>query len=402
MNEHPGVGARMDGVADTAKMAGGAAEILEQIRQVLLRRLWLAAVVVAAVGGPASVARAWFTGWQPAYALHILIASVIIGVQLAGNRLPSSVKRFIIIANPIVLGAIGLLGFAMLGNGVATLVVACIITSLLYPVRVTLLVVALSVAIVVTAGVLYASGTLALSFDANLYIRGTLAWANVVFALLLATIFVLVAMAHYQASILSLVGEIERQRDVIAHQALHDPLTGLPQRRLAADRLDMALHAARRDAADSALALLYIDLDGFKTVNDLFGHDAGDQVLIATADRLHRATRATDTVARLGGDEFLLILQNAGDRARLEEQARMIADALAAPIRHRDGELAVQASIGISRFPEHGTDADTLRHAADVAMYAAKQRGPGNLAFAAPAPAVAFAAEEASAVQPPA
>ena len=263
------------------------------------------------------------------------------------------------------------------------------ITSLFYSLRVTFLVVAVSVAIVVSAGLLYATGTLALSFDANVYMHSALPWANVVFALMLSTVIVVLAVAHYQSSILSLVGEIERQRDVIAHQALHDPLTGLPQRRLAADRLEMAVKAARRENAGGALALLYIDLDGFKSVNDLFGHDAGDQVLIAAAGRLSRATRATDTVARLGGDEFLLILQNAGERASLEEHARMIADALAAPIRYRDGELAVQASIGISRFPEHGTDADTLRHAADVAMYAAKQRGPGNLAFAAPAAIVA-------------
>ena len=389
MQDHLGVGARMDGAAESTQATGGAAEILEQIRQVLLRRLWLAAVVVAAVGGPASVARAWFTGWQPAYALHILIASIIIGVQLAGKRLPPSVKRFIIIANPIVLGAIGLFGFAMLGNGVATLLVACMITSLFYPLRVTFLVVAVSAALVISAGLLYATGTLTLSFDANVYMYSALPWANVVFALLLSTVIVVLAVAHYQASILSLVGEIERQRDVIAHQALHDPLTGLPQRRLAADRLEMAVKTARRENTDGALALLYIDLDGFKSVNDLYGHDAGDQVLIATAERLSRATRATDTVARLGGDEFLLILQDAGDCARLEAQAHALAAALATPIRYRDGELVVQASIGIGRFPEHGTDADTLRQAADVAMYAAKQRGPGNLAFAVPAAIVA-------------
>jgi diguanylate cyclase (GGDEF)-like protein len=361
---------------------GGATEILAGLRVVLLRRLWLAAVVVALIGGPASLLRAFATGWQPAYVLHLMVAGTILGVQLAGDRLPPVVKRVIIIANPLVLGAIGLFGFAMLGNGISTLLFACVITSLLYPVRGTLLVAIVSAALVVSAGMLYVSGGLKLGFDANLFVRDPRAWINVVFALLLSTAIVLIAMAHYQNSILILVREVDRQREVILHQALHDQLTGLPHRQLAADRLEMAVLAARRKPAPDALAVLYIDLDGFKSVNDRFGHAAGDAVLAATAERLRRAVRATDSVARLGGDEFLIILQDFGDRARLAALSAGIAQALASPVAHDGRELAVAASIGIALFPEHGADAPSLRHAADTAMYAAKQRGPGNTAFA--------------------
>ena len=360
----------------------GATEILAGLRVVLLRRLWLAAVVVALIGAPASLARAFATGWQPAYVLHLMVAVTILGVHLAGDRLPPVVKRVIIIANPLALGAIGLFGFAMLGNGISTLLFACVITSLLYPVRGTIMVAVVSAALVVSAGMLYVSGGLKLGFDANLFVQDPRAWTNVVFALLLSTAIVLIAMAHYQNSILTLVREVDRQREVILHQALHDQLTGLPHRQLAADRLEMAVLAARRKPAPDALAVLYIDLDGFKSVNDRFGHAAGDAVLAATADRLRRAVRAADSVARLGGDEFLIILQDFGDRARLATLSSGIAQALALPVTHEERELAVAASIGVALFPEHGIDAASLRHAADTAMYAAKQRGPGNTAFA--------------------
>jgi diguanylate cyclase (GGDEF)-like protein len=362
-----------------AKPAGSADSILEDLRAVLVRRLWLAAVVVAAIGMPASLARIWFTGWQPAYAMHVAIAGTILGVQLAGSWLPPWVKRVIVIVNPILLGAIGVFGFAMLGNGVATLIVACVVTSLLFGARAMLLVAILSMAIVVAAGLLYVSGTLAVPYDANAYIRDPSSWVAVVFAVMLASIIVLVAMVHFQSSIVSLLREIERQRDVIAHQALHDPLTGLPQRRLAADRLEMALHAARR--GHSSVALFYVDLDRFKAVNDRFGHEAGDCVLTAVADRLRQTTRDTDTVARLGGDEFLIILQGGAERDLLVARAQAALAAIALPIAHRDSSLSVGASIGIAHYPEDGEDAAELQRAADQAMYRAKQRGPGNFAF---------------------
>ncbi len=361
---------------------GRATEILAGLRTVLLRRLWLAAVVVALIGGPASLARAFVTGWQPAYVLQILIAGTILTVHLAGDRLPPVVKRVIIIGNPLALGAIGLFGFAMVGNGISTLLFACVITSLLYPVRGTILVAVASAALVVSAAMLYVGGQLKLNFDANLFVQDPRAWANVIFALLLSTAIVLIAMAHYQTSILTLVREVDRQRAVILHQALHDELTGLPQRQLAADRLEMAILAARRKPAPDALAVFYIDLDGFKAVNDRFGHAAGDAVLAATAERLRRSVRAADSVARLGGDEFLVILQDFGDRTRLAALSAGIAQALAAPVTHDGQELIVAASTGVALFPDHGLDAASLRHAADTAMYAAKQRGPGNTAFA--------------------
>jgi len=367
------------GMPAPAKRAGSADSILEDLRAALVRRLWLAALVVAAIGGPASVARIWFTGWQPAYALHIAIAGTILGVQLAGSWLPPSAKRVIVIVNPVLLGAIGVFGFAMLGNGVATLIVACVITSLLFGARAMLLVAILSLVIVVIAGLLYVHGTLTVPYDANAYIRDPLSWVNVVFAVMLASIIVLVAMVHFQSSIVSLLREIERQRDVIAHQALHDPLTGLPQRRLAADRLEMALHAARR--GHSGVALFFVDLDHFKLINDRFGHEAGDRVLTAVAERLRQATRDTDTVARLGGDEFLIVLQGTAEPDFLAARAQAALTALSAPIEYRDGSLSVGASIGIARYPDDGEDAAELQRTADQAMYRAKQRGPGNFAF---------------------
>jgi diguanylate cyclase (GGDEF)-like protein/PAS domain S-box-containing protein len=168
-----------------------------------------------------------------------------------------------------------------------------------------------------------------------------------------------------------------KQLDVeLRHQALHDSLTGLPNRLLFADRVDHALQRAERDCA--AVAVLFLDIDEFKVVNDSLGHAAGDEVLVAVASRLLTATRTGDSVARLGGDEFgfLLELGDVDDGARLA--ALRIQDALLAPFVVGDKEMQLHASIGIAvGSPATHTFDDLLRDA-DLAMYVAKRKGKGR------------------------
>jgi diguanylate cyclase (GGDEF)-like protein len=158
--------------------------------------------------------------------------------------------------------------------------------------------------------------------------------------------------------------------------ATHDSLTGLPNRLLLFDRLDQAVKMSRR--SKTKFALLFIDLDDFKNVNDSFGHAVGDQVLQAVGEALSSSMRLSDTVARLAGDEFAMILYDVRDGSDIATVARKIAAALSQPVHVLESSLTVTASIGVSLFPQHGTDPDALFKKADQAMYIAKNRGKGQ------------------------
>ena len=162
----------------------------------------------------------------------------------------------------------------------------------------------------------------------------------------------------------------------IKHLAYHDALTGLPNRLLFKDRLTVALSHAQRDR--SRLAVLFLDLDRFKVINDSLGHNVGDQLLQAVAARVHACVRESDTVARLGGDEFTLLLPALARSEDAAVVAQKILEAIRYPFHIEGREFFTTTSIGISLYPEDGTDAATLIKNADTAMYQAKEEGRDN------------------------
>jgi diguanylate cyclase (GGDEF)-like protein len=197
------------------------------------------------------------------------------------------------------------------------------------------------------------------------------------YLLLLAGLAVLYAALFRLA--LGASRRLRRQADENEWQALHDALTGLPNRTLFRDRLRQALAAARRDGCEAAVMLL--DLDRFKEVNDTLGHESGDLLLAELARRLREVVRQSDTIARLGGDEFAVLLPRVWAYTDPVDAAARMTRALDEPFVLQDVPIAVEASIGIAVFPEHGTDVDTLLQRADVAMYAAKGRHSGYAVY---------------------
>ncbi len=196
---------------------------------------------------------------------------------------------------------------------------------------------------------------------------------------LLGAIMFAVPLLIMQSTLAFLARTDRKTIATLEYQAMHDLLTGLPNRTLLRDRLQQLLLGSHRDRRP--LSLLIIDLDRFKDVNDAFGHHYGDLLLKDIGQRFVGTLRESDTIARLGGDEFAVLLPGAdGDTAN--ELARRIIAALEQPFLLEGHRLDVQASVGIAVYPDHGADADTLLRRADIAMYAAKQSNTGSAVYA--------------------
>ncbi|MCK9419031.1 MAG: diguanylate cyclase [Nitrospirae bacterium] len=175
------------------------------------------------------------------------------------------------------------------------------------------------------------------------------------------------------------ITERKRVEKRLEHLALYDTLTGLPNRMLFFDRMNQLLALARRN--QYVLALLYMDLDNFKHINDTFGHEVGDLVLTETSKRMTSCTRTSDTVARMGGDEFIGICARIAAPGDAAVVARKIITAVARPFLTKGLELSMGVSIGISIYPLDGDDAETLLNKADAAMYKIKEGGKGGFRF---------------------
>ena len=174
-------------------------------------------------------------------------------------------------------------------------------------------------------------------------------------------------------AVFSDITRLKEQEKQLVQMAYFDALTGLPNRALLADRIVQAAALTRRN--DTLMAVCYLDLDGFKPINDTWGHDVGDQLLIEMANRFKSAIRAGDTVARLGGDEFVLLMLGLTDQAECERAVQRLLHVVAMPFLLADKPITLSASIGMALFPLDDGDADTLLRHADQAMYRAKQTG---------------------------
>jgi diguanylate cyclase (GGDEF)-like protein/PAS domain S-box-containing protein len=187
--------------------------------------------------------------------------------------------------------------------------------------------------------------------------------------------------SHYVA-VFHDISEMKSQQEAIEHQAFHDALTGLPNRYLAQDRLDMALRHARRQ--EDRVAVFFLDMDNFKYVNDSLGHTTGDVLLQQFGQRLIGLVRDEDTVSRLGGDEFLVIAPEIRSDQDVLDRAERLIDGMQAPFSLDDSEITVTCSLGVTSYPGDGGDAQILIKNADVAMYQAKSKGKNQYSVFTP------------------
>ena len=356
----------------------------ETFRAALVEKTLSAYYVLAWIGLPLFIWRSQVVGWR---ANHVFVVTLVVAGMAFyrfGKRLSTDTKSIVLVAVFFGLAVPGIVNLGLLSNGLLLIAAGCMAASLLLSSRVSAWLSVGSFVLLGIAGFAFVSGTLVIGTDANAFAASAAAWFTAVCVNFLSALILVHSVATFRRSLQSTLIEVQRQRDIIAHQANHDLLTGLPTLSLASDRLGMALNVARREA--TKVAVMFLALDGYKAANETFGHDVGDQVLRIVATRIRSSIRATDTACRIGGDEFLVILTEIPDAAIAAETARKIIAAIGRPISVGGPEVVVGCSIGIALFPDQGDDPRALRHAADLAMYAVKRSGKNAYRFSDAAP----------------
>jgi diguanylate cyclase (GGDEF)-like protein len=355
---------------------------LAAIRAEIIDRLWLSLFIVAMIGAPLSAMRASTTGWLPIYSMHLAIGVLVACVFFVRKRLPTNFKLGLIMAVFWTIGCAGLASTGLVGPSVWWLSLSILLITALYSVRAGLITALLTCAVTAAAAAGFIQGWLKMPYDANVYIQSVAAWANMVVAVVLLPLLLFSSVTSFHSSTVQLLEEVDGQREMIRQLAMHDELTDVPTLRLATDRLEQAMLGAIRSGGH--VAVLFVDLDGFKGINDTHGHDAGDAVLRAVAQRCRDVVRADDTVARRGGDEFIAILKEVQDSNAAVALAQRMLDVLASPVAYGAKELRVGASIGVALYPQHAMTAADMIRAGDAAMYEAKRSGTNQIRVAPP------------------
>jgi len=352
------------------------------IRAEIIDRLWLSLFVVALIGAPLSAMRASTTGWLPIYGMHLALGVLVSCVFFVRRRLATTFKLGMIVAIFWAIGGAGMFSTGLVGPSIWWLSLSILLITALYSVRAGLASSAITVLLISVAATGFIQGWLKLPYDANAYMQSGIAWANAAVAAVLLPLLLFSSVTSFHRSTVELLEEVDGQREMIRQLAMHDELTDAPTLRLATDRLEQAMLGAIRSGGH--VAVLFIDLDGFKSINDTHGHDAGDAVLKAVAQRCREVVRADDTVGRRGGDEFIAILKEVQDSGAAVALAQRILDSLATPVTYRDKQLHVGASIGVAVYPQHAMTASDMIRAGDGAMYEAKRSGTNQIRVAPP------------------
>jgi diguanylate cyclase (GGDEF)-like protein len=274
----------------------------------------------------------------------------------------------------------GLLNFGLISNFLIYANVAALIITIAYGIKLGLIFMAAFCAIVSVFAYLYVHGILVYPVDLNMYAISFGAWSIVLFAGFVSNSMLLVALGIMQKELNSKIKELNVEKKKVERYANYDNLTGLTSQRLSRDKIEMAISLAAR--SNNKVALLFIDLDGFKFINDTNGHDAGDQVLIEIAKRIQHIVRNSDTACRIGGDEFLVALSEIDDIQKVEKFCVRLLNEIEQPVEYDGTSLTVGGSIGISVYPDDANDFKTLKKIADTAMYQVKKSGKHNYKFA--------------------
>ena len=300
------------------------------------------------------------------------------------RRFSTVVRTTLPLALQLVGGLAGVMGVGLMGASVTFLVLSNVVVAMLLNRRQVHAVFGLTVSVMLIAAAGFISGMFQLPYDPQLFPTSISSWVHSVLTVSIMTFVLIRGITDYRRALQTMAKRlieqnerIKEQNRLIEYQATHDELTGLPKRRWLRERLDVEISRARRE--NSKVAVLFIDLDGFKLTNDTHGHDAGDLLLRVVAQRLLQTIRSVDLAARMGGDEFVVVACGLSKADEVRLIAQKLHDAVSQKVPYKDQFLQVDASIGTAIYPDDAQNLEELISLADQAMYAAQRAGRGHV-----------------------
>jgi len=346
---------------------------------VFVNKMLTVGLILVVFGLPSSLMRWLDTGFMPIYAIHIFLSTSAILINVFKGFISLNMKGSIMILNLMIVGLVSVLTFGLSGIGTLVGAVCGYLSNLLWGEKIAIKISAIYILLLCFLAFCYINNIFTPSIDLNVYASSINSWLINVVVFIIVTLMLIGPTSEFIKQHEKLILEISNKNSEIEHLANHDKLTGLPSLRLADDRLEYAISIADRNNSNSAL--LYLDLDGFKSINDTFGHDAGDMILQTVSHRFQNAIRSTDTCCRIGGDEFLLIITDIKDTTSIERMCVELNKLACEPVDYGDKKLSVAVSIGVAIYPDNADDAKSLRNCADKAMYDVKKTGKSNYKF---------------------
>lgn len=355
---------------------------IEEQRVVAIDRLIIGVTLLALVGVPISCFRALYTGWSMTYAIHVALLAVLIVTSLLRARLTTEQKDWIILSTGILVCLLGLFTYGLVGNGLLWGMFTVLVSIYFLKDRITYLVMTVIFCAFGLSAFQFVHGEKTFPGDADIYLAQTFSWGtallgSAVFIVLIASIS---AGLRRQTNDLLLAlerknRELDQKNVEISRLADFDDLTGLPVFRQFKKAAEHALVQSKRE--DRFVAVCFMDIDGFKVVNDTLGHDAGNDVLKLVAQRLSTHVRQEDLAARVGGDEFVILINSAYE-VDLDTFCSRLLATIREPHIYESEPLNISVSIGVACLTEESSTVETLLKRADDAMYEVKRQGKNN------------------------
>ena len=360
---------------------------LDEIMERVIEKFAFYLTITASVAYPVSISRAFDMGWLPIFSLHTICFLVIIVTSLIRKKIRYQVELKIYLLLGVAIAGPGIYSFGFFGVGVFVALVCPLLCLFYMDKKFTILIACLMLATYLFCAYSFIWGGHELPFRESDYISSISGWATILVAAIIFFGIFGVSTAYLQKQLTQLLVRLEykniiiqQQKQQIEHLVNHDTLTGLLSLRGADVQLDLILKQANEKQHHSAL--LFLDLDGFKAINDTHGHDAGDLVLQAVGERIKSSIRAVDKACRIGGDEFLIIVSKFEKPSEITKLCKRLIDVICLPVQYNDVGLLVSCSIGAASYPSSAKDAISLRIKADESMYKVKKTGKNNFLIA--------------------